>query len=214
MTGIQFKRGASEEAVPPLKPGEPAMLGGHLYVADAAGVPVKLATATEVEAVRAESLPLSGGTLEGSLTIPSGALVLGLFGSSPFLKGGEGVLYVRGHDWGDPRINGIGAPTESLDAANKEYVDSKVIVAREVYVKYDLWTMDTEYSEQGYRYRIDLDVPGVTENHVPDVTFYLQEAISGNFAPIASAHNGYISIYGRELLYDFYLASVVCARGD
>lgn len=42
MTSIQFKRGISEAAIPELKPGEPAMLGGHLYVADAGGQAVKL----------------------------------------------------------------------------------------------------------------------------------------------------------------------------
>lgn len=48
MPNIQFKRGADGATLPPLKPGEPAMLGGNLYVGDVAGVAVKMANAAEL----------------------------------------------------------------------------------------------------------------------------------------------------------------------
>lgn len=59
MTGIQLKRGASEETLPALLPGEPAVLGKHLYVADASGAPLKLPTSDELAGKADKSTKLS-----------------------------------------------------------------------------------------------------------------------------------------------------------
>lgn len=59
MPNIQFKRGADGATLPPLKPGEPAMLGENLYVGDVAGSPVRLATAGELEGKANKSTKLS-----------------------------------------------------------------------------------------------------------------------------------------------------------
>lgn len=56
---------------------------------------------------------------------------------------------------------------------------------------------DTSYA--GYPYRLDLQLAEATAEHVPTVMFGLEEAVSGNFAPVATASAGCVSIYMKAV---------------
>lgn len=50
-----------------------------------------------------------------------------------------------------------------------------------------------------YPYRADIAVPGAKPKHLPLVVFGLEDAVSGNFAPLAEAKEGAVSIFMKEI---------------
>ena len=50
-----------------------------------------------------------------------------------------------------------------------------------------------------YPYRADIAVPGAKPEHLPLVVFGLEDAVSGNFAPLAEAKEGAVSIFMKEI---------------
>ena len=58
-------------------------------------------------------------------------------------------------------------------------------------------TNDTTYT--GYPNKATITLTGVTGNHIPQVTFSLADAESGNYAPIADTDLGHVYIWAKEL---------------
>lgn len=75
------------------------------------------------------------------------------------------------------------------------------------------WAANTTYSAQGYGFRASVRLSGVTIDHIPDVTFAMADAVSGNLAPLADTYMGGIYIYAKEQPSAIVnIASVVCTK--
>lgn len=107
------------------------------------------------------------------------------------------------------------APSDDDDLTNKAYVDSKVPLAfGPQTVASSAWASDSTYSAQGYSFRASVPLSGVTADHIPDVTFAMADAVSGNLAPLADTYAGGIYIYAKEQpTATVNIASVVCTKG-
>ena len=57
------------------------------------------------------------------------------------------------------------------------------------------WASDATYADYGYKGTITIS--GVTSSMRPEVTFGIDEAVSGNYAPICNAVSGGVEIYGK-----------------
>lgn len=107
------------------------------------------------------------------------------------------------------------APSDDDDLTNKAYVDSKTLAFGPKTVATSAWAANTTYSAQGYGYRASVPLSGVTIDHIPDVTFAMADAVSGNLAPLADTYAGGIYIYAKEQpSATVNIASVVCTKGD
>lgn len=71
-----------------------------------------------------------------------------------------------------------------------------LIVQNNVSVSTSAWASDTTYME--YPYKATIPITGCTANHIPEVTFNLADATSGNFAPVTDSYDGGIYIYAKE----------------
>ena len=107
------------------------------------------------------------------------------------------------------------APSDDDDLTNKAYVDSKALAFGPQTVATSAWAANTTYSAQGYGFRASVPLSGVTADHIPDVTFAMADAVSGNLAPLADTYAGGIYIYAKEQpSATVNIASVVCTRRD
>ena len=75
--------------------------------------------------------------------------------------------------------------------------NAALIVQKSVSVATSAWASDTTYTD--YPFRASIPIDGCTVNHIPEVTFALADAISGNFAPIAETYDGGVYIYAAEV---------------
>lgn len=106
------------------------------------------------------------------------------------------------------------APSDDDDLTNKAYVDSKALAFGPQTVATSAWAANTTYSAQGYGFRASVPLSGVTADHIPDVTFAMADAVSGNLAPLADTYAGGIYIYAKEQpTATVNIASVVCTKG-
>lgn len=106
------------------------------------------------------------------------------------------------------------APSDDDDLTNKAYVDSKTLAFGPQTVASSAWAADITYSAQGYGFRASVPLSGVTADHIPDVTFAMADAVSGNLAPLADTYAGGIYIYAKEQpTATVNIASVVCTKG-
>lgn len=106
------------------------------------------------------------------------------------------------------------APSDDDDLTNKAYVDSKALAFGPQTVASSAWAANTTYSAQGYGFRASVPLSGVTADHIPDVTFAMADAVSGNLAPLADTYAGGIYIYAKEQpSATVNIASVVCTKG-
>lgn len=69
------------------------------------------------------------------------------------------------------------------------------------------WTPDSTYEDYPYCGRFDIE--GVTSTHIPNVTFSVDDALSGNYAPAAKCADGYIEIYAK-VNTNITIPSIVC----
>ena len=74
--------------------------------------------------------------------------------------------------------------------------NAALIVQNSVSVATSAWVSDTTYTD--YPYRASIVIDGCTANHIPEVTFALSDATSGNFAPITETYDGGVYIYAIE----------------
>lgn len=71
-----------------------------------------------------------------------------------------------------------------------QYVENQVIAV-------SAWTQDTA-SIAGYSYKAQITVSGATGDDFPIVAFNQSDAVSGNFAPLSFAFDGYLEIWAKE----------------
>lgn len=117
-------------------------------------------------------------------------------------------------DGGDVNLSRIKAPFRDDHAANKEYVDSKTLVFGRENIETPAWVADSTYSAQGYHWRASVYCPGVTASHRPDVAFGPEDAVSGNFAPVADSFADGVYVYAKtKPTANVLVMSIACIRG-
>ena len=84
-------------------------------------------------------------------------------------------------------------PTEKSKLST---LNAAIIVQSSVPVATSAWASDTTYTD--YPFRVSIPIDGCTANHIPEVTFALSDATSGNFAPISETYDGGVYIYASE----------------
>ncbi|MCM1334001.1 MAG: hypothetical protein NC084_12120 [Bacteroides sp.] len=94
-------------------------------------------------------------------------------------------------------IKDSGKKAADFAAASHEHSGyAQIKVFQNVAVAASLWVNSSTYS--GYPYAAAISCSGVTADFVPDVTFNVNEAASGTFAPVALAGSGTVTIYASE----------------
>ena len=71
-----------------------------------------------------------------------------------------------------------------------------LIVETDVSVSTSAWASDTTHAD--YPFKATIPITGCTVNHIPDVMLSLEDAMSGNIAPVADSYAGGIYIYAKE----------------
>lgn len=90
--------------------------------------------------------------------------------------------------------------------------DDAILQFQNIAVLVDAWASDNTYSD--YPYKADITLTGATGDYVPTVTFGVQDATSGNFAPVAETGNGYVRIYAVEVPDGTVtIPSIICEKG-
>ena len=84
----------------------------------------------------------------------------------------------------------------STEKSKLSTLNAAIIVQSSVPVATSAWASDTTYTD--YPYRASIVIDGCTANHIPEITFALADATSGNFAPIAETYDGGVYIYASE----------------
>ena len=84
----------------------------------------------------------------------------------------------------------------STEKGKLSTLNAAIIVQSSVPVATSAWVSDTTYTD--YPYRASIVIDGCTANHIPEVTFALSDATSGNFAPITETYDGGVYIYAIE----------------
>ena len=91
-------------------------------------------------------------------------------------------------------------------------VEQNILLYQNVTVTTDTWIEDTTYEEFGYKAAITLE--GVTEEFFSDVVFGIEEAISGNYAPISMTSEGIVTIYAVDIPEgDITIPTIKCIKG-
>ena len=73
----------------------------------------------------------------------------------------------------------------------------KTTIYKNVSVSADGFVSDTTFD--GFPYRADIPIPGVTEDDTGSVLFNSDDALSGMYAPTAVISDGYVSIFARSV---------------
>lgn len=88
------------------------------------------------------------------------------------------------------------------------------LVYSNISVSSALWISDTTYSAQGYNWRAAIGATAVTSSHVPSVVFSCADAISNNYAPVASSYDGGVYIYCKNKPSgNITIPSITCVKG-
>lgn len=85
---------------------------------------------------------------------------------------------------------------KNVQVALAELASLFVIVKNNVSVATSAWASDATYED--YPFRASIPIEGCSVNHIPEVTFSLVDATSGNFAPIAETYDGVVYIYAKK----------------
>lgn len=85
---------------------------------------------------------------------------------------------------------------KNVQATLAEIASLFVLVQSNISVPTSAWVSDVTYAE--YPFRASIPIDGCTVNHIPEITFALADATSGNFAPIADTYDGGVYIYAAE----------------
>lgn len=107
-----------------------------------------------------------------------------------------------------------------LDAIQKELsdleagtaVELKKLQFKNVSVSKGSFVSDTTY--QDFPYRAGVALSGVIENMIPEVVLSVDDALSGNFAPVAESYNGGVYLYaGSPPDTGITIPTIICWRG-
>lgn len=119
--------------------------------------------------------------------------------SGDTLTSGDQLLAgVVAHARDGSTITGTASPVQRLKFENVSVAASKFV-------------SNTTYSDFPYRAAVTLS--GVLSTDDPEVTFGVEDAISGNYAPVAATYNGGIYIYAAEIpSAAFTIPRIICWR--
>lgn len=98
------------------------------------------------------------------------------------------------------KVSGKGLSTNDYTNAEKtklSTLNAAIIVQNNVSVLSSAWASDVTYVD--YPFKASIPIDGCTVNHIPEITFALADATSGNFAPIAETYDGGVYIYAAEV---------------
>ena len=106
-----------------------------------------------------------------------------------------------------------------LDAIQKELADLEAGTAVELKKKsfFDTVVPTSAFiadnTSEDYPFRASIPLDGVFSEMIPEVTFALADAISGNFAPVADAYDGGVYIWAAEVPEsDTTVPTIICWR--
>lgn len=88
------------------------------------------------------------------------------------------------------RANGSGVISVETDIEPKKLAFTNKSVAASAFVS------NSTYAD--YPFRASVALTGVTSSMIPDVTFSVPDAVSGNYAPVSAAYDGGVYIYAAE----------------
>lgn len=97
---------------------------------------------------------------------------------------------------GTPGSGNAGVCFLIIDGKPTFLFKERVIASSNVTVQPSLFVSDTTYP--GYIFKANITVTGCTTNHVPIVTLSPEDAISGNFAPVATSGTNVVTIYAKQ----------------
>lgn len=80
-----------------------------------------------------------------------------------------------------------------ISLVNDGSVAGGITKVQNTVVKPEYFVVDTKY--EGYYYRADIPVTGITGSDYPNVLFGYEDSINGNFSFIAESKDGYVSIW-------------------
>lgn len=101
---------------------------------------------------------------------------------------------------GGNRVTGLGEPEQAGDAAGKGYVDGRVLTFSNLSVAAGAWVgPGSEQNLAGFPYWTSVALAGVTADMVPDVYFSAEDAVSGNFSPVARAADGIVYLFAASV---------------
>lgn len=93
------------------------------------------------------------------------------------------------------------------------YHNDSFLIFKHITIPTSAWISDSTYT--GWSYKADILLAGITEEHIPFVTFDAIDASSGNFAPVSDSHSGGIYIYAKNIPSDnLQIVNIVCLKGD
>ena len=98
------------------------------------------------------------------------------------------------------KVSGKGLSTNDYTNAEKtklSTLNAAIIVQNNVSVLSSAWASDVTYVD--YPFKTSIPIDGCTTDYIPDVVLSLEDATSGNFAPIAKTYDGGVYIYAAEV---------------
>lgn len=117
-----------------------------------------------------------------------------------------------------PEMDGTGAAGSSTNYARADHVhpsdtakaEAKVFSNKTVST--GAWTSDATYA--AYPYAADITTTGVTSSMIPEVVFAVDDAIGGNFAPVANTGTDKVTIYAAATpSATITIPSIICIKG-
>ena len=71
---------------------------------------------------------------------------------------------------------------------------------------------DTTYTD--FPFRASVALTGVLESMIPDIMLALEDATSGNFAPVCACYNGGVYLYAASVPdADITIPTIICWKG-
>lgn len=84
----------------------------------------------------------------------------------------------------------------STEKSKLSTLNAAIIVQNNISVATSAWASDATYADCPFK--ASIPIAGCTTDYIPDVVLSLEDATSGNFAPIAETYDGGVYIYASE----------------
>jgi hypothetical protein len=95
----------------------------------------------------------------------------------------------------DATVNGMLVTSNPVLNFEDVNADQAAMVIRDTELMYNAWSQNVLYPE--YEFMATIPTPGVTDDMVPEVYFAAEDAVTGEFAPIAITIMGGIRIFRK-----------------
>ena len=127
----------------------------------------------------------------------------GLFASGAYVKAildvGRGYAYLQNAATNTYVESKVGAIPDGSVTMAKLAASAKPLSFVDRWLS-PMWTEVDAHADEGFPYRAQIALSGVTANHFPQVVFSIADAQSGQYAPIAETYNGGVYIYASEAI--------------